>query len=125
MVTKRPTHPALAPTHTNDPATSTLAAEQVNVSRQMFLVLEALAHHSEPITNDEIHAWSARRSAHYRGDYPHALSTRRGKLQDLGLVTLVDHAGKSRAGRACSRYLITTAGRDAFRVEKARKEARA
>lgn len=117
------THPDLNPSHTHDPETSKQAAATVNVNRQMLLVLEALAHAHKPLTNDQIHSWSMENSAHYRGDYPHALSTRRGKLEDQGLVVTVDRHGVSRAGRACSRYAITPQGRAAFNTHQQEAQA--
>lgn len=110
----RKTHPSLAPAHTDDPSTSHEAATKVKVSRQMFLVLEALTRKRAPMTNDEIHAWSAKHSTYFRRDYPHGLSTRRGKLQDRALVAVVDENGKSHAGNRCQRYTITNRGLKAW-----------
>lgn len=117
------THPDLNPSHKHDPETSKMAAATVNVNRQMLLVLEALAHATGPLTNDQIHSWSMEHSPHYRGDYPHALSTRRGKLEDRGLVVAVDRDGVSRAGRACSRYAITPQGRNVLNTHQQKAQA--
>jgi hypothetical protein len=100
-----------APSHRDDPATSRLAASRVPVARQRFLVLEALANATRPLTNDEIHYNAARFSPFYKECQPHALSTRRGVLQANGLVRKVDNLGLSAFGNPAGRYEITHKGR--------------
>lgn len=104
----------LAPSHVNDPVTSRTAAKRNRAVSQRFLVLEALANATAPLTHDEIHERAQRQSRFYTPCHVHALSTRRGVLQSEGLVQKVDNLGLSSSGNPAGRYAITAKGRTEY-----------
>lgn len=94
----------LAPTHSNDPATSALAAAKVDVRRQFDLVLAVLANAGdEGLTDDDIAARA--------GLLRHAAGTRRGVARNLGLVESCGR-GRSALNNPAMKWRLTAEGRE-------------
>lgn len=108
-----------------DPATSSLAAESVNVNRHMRLVLiaaRALDPCATPFTDEYLHAfifmngWAITEQS---------MRSRRAEAIRYGWIKVVDREGVTSTGRACRRYRITPAGIEALETAKTEAEWKA
>lgn len=108
-----------------DPATSSLAAESVNVNRHMGWVLWAafdLELRCEPFTDEDLTTYLHK---HGRFLTPQSVRSRRAEAIRHGWIQVVDREGVTRAGRACRRYEITLAGIEARDRAKTEQEWKA
>lgn len=108
-----------------DPATSSLAAESVNVNRHMGWVLSAargMDSHSAPFTDEELTTYLHMTG---RAVTPSSVRSRRVEAVRYGWIKVIDRDGVSSTGRACRRYRITPAGIEALETAKTEAEWKA
>lgn len=108
-----------------DPATSSLAAESVNVNRHMGWVLSAargMDSHSAPFTDEDLTTYLHMTG---RAVTPSSVRSRRVEAVRYGWIKVIDRDGVSSTGRACRRYRITPAGIEALETAKTEAEWKA
>ena len=108
-----------------DPATSSLAAESVNVNRHMGWVLSAargMDSHSAPFTDEELTTYLHMTG---RAVTPSSVRSRRVEAVRYGWIKVIDRDGVSSTGRACRRHRITPAGIEALATAKTEAEWKA
>lgn len=109
----------------SDPATSSLVAETVPVNRHMGWVLWAandLELRCEPFTDEDLITYLHK---YGRALTPQSVRSRRAEAIRHGWIEVADREGVTRAGRACRRYWLTSAGAEALDRAKTEEEWKA